>query len=58
MLDVFVVATFLVYLSSNNSDLTHAEIEVGLYYFLLYVLLSMVTTFQTQKVLTQVKSPF
>ena len=56
MTDVFVVATLLVYLSSNNADLTHAEVGVGVYFFLIYVLLSMVTTLQTQKVL-ETKSP-
>jgi len=44
MLDVFVVAIFLVYLTSNSADVTHAEIQIGLYYFLVYVILSMITT--------------
>jgi hypothetical protein len=44
MLDVFVVAIFLVYLTSNSADVTHAEIQIGLYYFLIYVILSMITT--------------
>ncbi|MCH9740002.1 MAG: paraquat-inducible protein A [Epsilonproteobacteria bacterium] len=53
MVDVFVVATLLVYLSSNQGEVSHAEIQVGLYFFLAYVLLSMVTTIQTQKVLNR-----
>jgi len=51
MIDVFVVATFLVYLTSNSGGVSHAEIQVGLYFFLTYVILSMVTAIQTQKVL-------
>lgn len=51
MIDVFVVATFLVYLTSNNGGLSHAEIQVGLYFFLAYVILSMITAILTQKVL-------
>jgi len=53
MIDVFVVATFLVYLTSNNGGVSHAEIQVGLYFFLIYVLLSMVTAILTQKVLEE-----
>jgi len=56
MIDVFVVATFLVYLTSNGGKTSHAEIQVGLYFFLIYVLLSMITTILTQKVLSS-KSP-
>lgn len=55
MIDVFVVATLLVYLTSNSGGVSHAEIQVGLYFFLIYVLLSMVTTIQTQKVLDHLK---
>jgi len=51
MIDVFVVATFLVYLTSNGGGISQAEIQVGLYFFLVYVLLSMVTAILTQKVL-------
>jgi len=51
MIDVFVVAIFLVYLTSNSGGVSHAEIQVGLYFFLVYVILSMVTAIQTQKVL-------
>jgi hypothetical protein len=51
MIDVFVVATFLVYFTSNTGGVSHAEIEVGLYFFLAYVILSMITAIQTHKVL-------
>ena len=51
MIDVFVVATFLVYLTSNGGGVSHAEIQVGLYFFLIYVILSMITAILTQKVL-------
>lgn len=51
MIDVFVVATFLVYLTSNSGGISEAEIQVGLYFFLAYVLLSMITAIRTQKVL-------
>jgi hypothetical protein len=43
MLDVFVVAILLVYLSSNSGDISHAQIQIGLYFFLSYVILSMIT---------------
>ncbi len=51
MLDVFVVATFLVYITTNGGKMTHAEIQVGLYFFLIYVILSMIVALLTQKVL-------
>jgi len=57
MVDVFVVAVFLVYLTSNNADVTKAEIEVGLYYFLAYVLVSMVLSLSANRLLeTQVSA--
>ncbi len=56
MLDVFVVATFLVYITTNQGELTHAEIEVGLYFFLIYVILSMIVALLTQKVLQKYHS--
>ena len=53
MLDVFVVAIFLVYITTNGGEMTHAEIQVGLYFFLIYVILSMVVALLTQKVLQE-----
>lgn len=59
MLDVFIVSTFLVYFTSNIGGITKAEIQVGLYFFLTYVILSMITAILTQKVLNklEVKKP-
>jgi len=56
MIDVFVVATFLVYFTSNTGGISEAEIQVGLYFFLTYVILSMITAVQTQKVLDEKSS--
>ena len=53
MLDVFVVAIFLVYITTNGGEMTHAEIQVGLYFFLIYVILSMIVALLTQKVLQE-----
>ncbi len=55
MIDVFVVATFLVYFTSSAGGISTAEIQVGLYFFLTYVILSMITAILTQKVL-EIKS--
>ena len=51
MLDVFVVSTFLVYFTSDTSGISQAEVQVGLYFFLIYVILSMITAILTQKFL-------
>lgn len=57
MVDVFVVAVFLVYLTSNNADVSKAEIEVGLYFFLVYVLVSMVLSLSANRLLkTQIST--
>ncbi|MEA1952862.1 MAG: paraquat-inducible protein A [Campylobacterota bacterium] len=56
MVDVFVVATFLVYLTSNNAEVSQAEVEVGLYFFLAYVLVSMLLSLSTDKMLHQAKN--
>jgi len=55
MVDVFVVATFLVYLSSNRGDISRAEVEVGLYFFLAYVLVSMLVSLSAEKMLKRVE---
>jgi len=52
MLDVFIVSTFLVFLASDNGKITHAKIEYGLYFFLIYVFLSTITTIKIQKFLS------
>jgi uncharacterized paraquat-inducible protein A len=51
MVDVFVVATFLVYLTLNKGDVSRAEVEVGLYFFLAYVLVSMLVSLSADRML-------
>ncbi len=51
MADVFVVATFLVYLSGSKGDMSRAEVQVGLYFFLAYVILSMIASLSADKML-------
>ena len=51
MVDVFIVATFLVYLTTNKGDVSRAEIEVGLYFFLAYVIVSMLVSLSADKML-------
>jgi hypothetical protein len=53
MLDVFVVALLLVYMTSNNQDISRAEAEIGLYFFLAYVLLSMIASLSADKMLRE-----
>lgn len=55
MVDVFVVAVFLVYLTANKGDVSRAEIEVGLYFFLAYVIVSMLVSLSADKMLTKNK---
>lgn len=42
MADVFVVALLLTYFTTNKDNSSHAEIQIGLYFFLIYVILSMI----------------
>lgn len=51
MVDVFVVAVFLVYLTANKGEVSRAEVEVGLYFFLAYVILSMLVSLSADKLL-------
>ena len=51
MVDVFVVALFLVYLTANKAEVSRAEIEVGLYFFLAYVIASMLLSLAADKML-------
>jgi len=53
MVDVFVVAVFLVYLTANKGDVSRAEIEVGLYFFLAYVIVSMIVSLTADKMLSR-----
>lgn len=55
MVDVFVVATFLVYLAGNGGEVSRAEVEVGLYFFLFYVIVSMLVSLSTDKLLHSLK---
>ena len=52
MLDVFVVAVLLVYLTSSGSGVSHAEVQVGLYFFLAYVIVSMLVSLGADKMLS------
>jgi paraquat-inducible protein A len=42
MADVFVVALLLTYFTTNQDNSTHSEVGIGLYFFLVYVILSMI----------------
>jgi hypothetical protein len=53
MVDVFVVATFLVYLTANKGDVSRAEVEAGLYFFLAYVIVSMLVSLSADRMLHQ-----
>jgi len=53
MVDVFVVATFLVYLTVDRGDVSRAEVEVGLYFFLAYVIVSMLISLSADRMLHQ-----
>ena len=56
MVDVFIVAVFLVYLTSKDTDVSRAEVEVGLYFFLAYVIVSMIVSLTADKMLKQNKA--
>jgi len=53
MVDVFVVAVFLVYLTANKGDVSRAEVEMGLYFFLAYVIVSMLVSLAADKMLRE-----
>ncbi|MGB5506638.1 MAG: paraquat-inducible protein A, partial [Sulfurovum sp.] len=55
MVDVFVVAVFLVYLTANKGDVSRAEIEMGLYFFLAYVIISMLVSLSADRMLQKLK---
>jgi len=52
MIDVFVIAILLVYLSSNSNDISDANIAQGLYFFLLYLFLSIFLYFKVERELS------
>jgi hypothetical protein len=51
MADVFVVATFLVYLSAGRGEMSRAAVLPGFYFFLSYVLLSMFASLSADRML-------
>ena len=51
MLDVFVVALLLVYLSAGSSENSYSQIESGLYIFLIYVIFSIITSIAVEGVI-------
>jgi len=55
MVDVFVVAIFLVYLTANKGNVSRAEVEVGLYFFLAYVIVSMLVSVSADRMLHRLK---
>ena len=57
MVDVFVVAVFLVYLTANKAEVSRAEVEVGLYFFLAYVIVSMILSLSADKMLREAYKP-
>jgi hypothetical protein len=56
MVDVFVVAVFLVYLTANKGEVSRAEVEVGLYFFLAYVIVSMLVSLSADRMLHKLKA--
>jgi len=55
MVDVFVVAVFLVYLTANKGDVSRADVEMGLYFFLAYVIVSMLGSLSADRMLQKLK---
>ena len=49
MADVFVVTMLLTYFTVNKDKATHAEVQIGLYFFLGYVILSMIASHMLAK---------
>ncbi|MBT8343909.1 MAG: paraquat-inducible protein A [Sulfurovum sp.] len=58
MVDVFVVAVFLVYLTANKGDVSRAEVEMGLYFFLAYVIVSMLVSLSADRMLSTNKNVY
>ena len=56
MLDVFVVSLLLVYLSAGSSENSYSQIENGTYIFMIYVILSIITSIGVNGVLKEQKS--
>ncbi len=56
MADVFVVATFLVYLSAGRGEMSRAAIQPGFYFFLIYVILSIFASLSADQMLRRAES--
>jgi hypothetical protein len=56
MADVFVVSLLLVFLSSSSTDVSKAEIEIGLYFFLTYVIFSILASITAEQMLKKSSS--
>ncbi len=56
MLDVFVVALLLVFLTSRGTDVSRAEAEIGIYFFLAYVILSMAASLAAERMLKRIEN--
>jgi hypothetical protein len=50
------VATFLVYLSGSKGEMSRAEVQMGLYFFLAYVILSMIASLSADRMLQENKA--
>ena len=55
MADVFVVSLLLVFLSTGSTDVSKAEIEIGLYFFMSYVIFSIIASITAEKMLSSQK---
>ena len=53
MLDVFVVAIVVTYFSMKESGQTDANLQIGVYYFSIYVVLSMICTMILSRITKQ-----
>jgi hypothetical protein len=53
MADVFVVSLLLVFLSTSSTDVSKAEIEIGLYFFMSYVIFSIIASITAEKMLKE-----
>ncbi len=53
MIDVFVVALMLVYFSMDRGEISRAQMEVGVYFFLGYVMISMLMSISANRVLDE-----
>ena len=56
MLDVFVVSLLLVYLSAGSSENSYSQIQNGTYIFLIYVIVSLITSISVEKLLKESNS--